>query len=75
LFIASAGALEFLDWTDTSVEPGMDRGFGTGAISASVLEKAELYKRQVLYLIDRYFSDGEYTFIYKGKGAEFDKTE
>ncbi len=42
-------------------------------------EEANLYRNQVLYLIDKYYSDsdmneyGEYTYLYSGNGAEFDK--
>jgi len=73
LFVETAGELEFLEWTDTSVEPDEERGFGTGAISASTLKEADLYRRQVIHLIVRYFPDGEYSFIYNGKGAEIEK--
>lgn len=41
--------------------------------------QAELFKKQVLYLVDKYFSETseyvDYTYLYKGKGAEFDKAE
>lgn len=78
-FIEEASELEWIDWSDTSVEPGKDRTFGTGAISASLMEEAVLFKNQVLYLIDKYFSEisdyGEYTYLYKGNGAEFDNAK
>jgi hypothetical protein len=78
-FVEQASELEWTDWSDTSVEPGKDRSFGTGAISASFLEEAQLLKRQTLYIIDKYFSEdghyGEYTYLYKGNGAELDKVE
>lgn len=71
-FITNASDLEWIDWSDTSVEPGKNRTFGTGAISASVMEEAVLYKRQVLYLIDKYFSSN-YSYLYNGNGAELEK--
>ncbi|MBY9078846.1 hypothetical protein [Paenibacillus sp. CGMCC 1.18879] len=79
-FATQASELEWIDWSDTSVEPGEDRSFGTGAVSASFLEEAVLLKRQVLYLIDKYFSAedseyGEYIYLYKGNGAELDKAK
>ncbi|WP_042201314.1 hypothetical protein [Paenibacillus camerounensis] len=78
-FVEAGSMLEWTDWTDTSVAPGKDRPYGTGTIGASLMEEAVLYRNQVLYLIDKYYSDsdmykyGEYTYLYSGKGAEFDK--
>jgi len=78
-FIEQASELEWIDWSDTSVKPGKDRTFGTGAVSASLMEEAVLFKKQVLYLIDKHFSEmsdyGEYTYLYKGNGVEFDKAK
>ncbi|WP_145047604.1 hypothetical protein [Paenibacillus xylanexedens] len=75
-FVEQASDLERIDWSDTSVAPGPDRTEGTGARSASLLEEAELLKRQVLHLIDNYFYDsseyGEYIYLYQGNGAELD---
>lgn len=79
--IRKASELERLDWSDTSVEPGENRIFGTGVTSAALMEEAELYKRQVLYLIDKYYDgrydilEDEYLFIYKGNGAEIEKKQ
>lgn len=76
-FIEQSSMLEWIDWSDTSIKPGKDRTFGTGAISATLMEEAVLYKKQVLYLIDKLFSENsdsdEYIYLYKGNGAEFDK--
>jgi hypothetical protein len=72
-FIERASELEWIDWSDTSVEPGENRTFGTGAISASTMEEAILFKRQVLYLINKYYPNEEYTFIYSENGAELEK--
>lgn len=78
-FVEAGSTLEWTDWSDTSVAPGKERTIGTGTIGASLMEEANLYRNQVLYLIDKYYSDsdmyeyGEYTYLYSGNGAEFDK--
>ncbi|MDF9841507.1 hypothetical protein M2105_002522 [Paenibacillus sp. PastF-1] len=78
-FVEKGSMLEWTDWSDTSVAPGKARPYGTGTIGASLMEEAALYRNQVLYLIDKYYSDsdmyeyGEYTYLYSGNGAEFDK--
>jgi hypothetical protein len=78
-FVGKASELEWIDWSDTSVEPGEKRTVGTGAKSASIMEEAQLYKRQVLYLIDKYYNErfaapySKYLFIYKGNGADLEQ--
>jgi hypothetical protein len=72
-FSQRAFDVEWLNYTDTTVPPGTRKMIGTGAISLSLLEEAYTYKRQVLVLIDRYYLDNQYSFIYKGNGAELVK--
>lgn len=80
-FVKAASEFEFLNWSDTSVESGDNRTFGTGAVSAMLMEEAALYKKQVLHLIDKYFTSNygseqdPYNFIYKSNGAEIEKLQ
>ncbi|MEF2965375.1 hypothetical protein V3851_05970 [Paenibacillus sp. M1] len=62
--------VEWLSYTDITVPLDERHTVGTGAISSSTLVKAYTYKRQVLLLIDRYYIDNNYTYKYKGSGAE-----
>ncbi|MBY0010768.1 hypothetical protein [Paenibacillus typhae] len=77
-FVEQGSELEWINWSDTSEAPS-ERTSGTGAFGGFMREEANLYRNQVLYLIDKYYSDsdmneyGEYTYLYSGNGAEFDK--
>lgn len=73
----AAAALERLNWSDGS-QPPEKRMIGTGAASAGMAMKAELYKEATLHLIQIYqgpSGDGEYTYHYTGKGAELAKVK
>lgn len=78
-FARKASELEWIEWSDNSVEPGEKRTVGTVAKSASIMEEAQLYKRQVLHLIDKYYNGrlappySKYLFIYKGNGADLEQ--
>lgn len=77
---AAAGAVEWLNWSDTEEQPE-NRWFGTGAVSASLLAEANIYKQATLNLINAYQGsaagnpDGKatYTYGYAGQGAELEK--
>ncbi|WP_342561608.1 hypothetical protein NST84_18355 [Paenibacillus sp. FSL R7-0345] len=77
-FVEQGSELEWMNWSDTSEAPS-ERISGTGAFGGFMREEANLYRNQVLYLIDKYYSNpntnefGEYTYLYNGNGAEFDK--
>ena len=76
----AAGAVEWLNWSDTKEQP-KNRWFGTGAISASLLAEANIYKQATLNLIDTYQGSAAgnpdakatYTYGYAGQGAELEK--
>ncbi|MDF2634213.1 MAG: hypothetical protein K0R78_1087 [Pelosinus sp.] len=73
----AAGYVEWLNWSDTDEEPKA-RSFGTGAGSASLSAKANIYKQATLNLIQSYQGQmGEdslkYNYVYSGNGAELEK--
>lgn len=74
-FVQQAFDVELLNWTDTSIAPGKNRYWGTGAMSSGTMIKADLYKGRVLYLIEKYNarSENKYEFLYNKKGAELEK--
>lgn len=77
---AAASRLEWLNWSDTTQNP-KERYFGTGAGSASLSAKANIYKQATFNLINTYQgqersnldNNFRYSYIYSGKGAELEK--
>ncbi|WP_144390867.1 hypothetical protein [Pelosinus sp. UFO1] len=72
----AAGQVEWLNWSNLNENPKY-RSFGTGAASASLFAKAQIYKQATFNLLNTYQgrsgSEPEkcsYTFTYSGKGAE-----
>lgn len=73
----SAGYIEWLNWSDAKEDPN-HRSFGTGAASASLSAKANIYKQATINLIDAYHGQAgdnslSYTYVYSGKGADLAK--
>ena len=69
--------IEWLNWSDTDADPKV-RNFGTGAASASLLAKANIYKQATLSLIQNYQGQSgedslKYSYAYLGNGAELEK--
>ena len=72
--------VEWLSWSDTTQSP-KGRHFGTGAVSASLSAKANIYKQAAFNLINTYQGQEggnsgnniKYSYIYSGKGAELEK--
>lgn len=77
---AAAGSVVWLNWSDTNAEP-KHRSFGTGAASASLAAKANIYKQAAVSLINMYQGQtGDnpnekniYSYAYSGNGAELAK--
>ncbi|MDF2502238.1 MAG: hypothetical protein K0Q77_2952 [Anaerosporomusa subterranea] len=76
--VAEAAAyLKWLNWSDTEEAPNI-RHSGTGAASASLSAKANIFKQATLNLINAYHGQlgddpFKYSYIYSGKGAELAK--
>lgn len=77
---AAASSVAWLNWSDTNAEP-KHRNFGTGAASASLSAKANIYKQATVNLINMYQGQtGDnpnekniYSYAYSGNGAELAK--
>ena len=70
-----AGAIERLNWSDTTMEPTR-RHVGTGATSAGLLAQARVYKEATLFLIQTYGGNNPkekaaYQYLYAGQGIDW----
>ena len=73
--VKQAFDLEMLNWLDDVSKPASERAFGTGGPGAAMLAQGNLYKQATLNLIVHFNTanpDAEYTFSYKGKGADLE---
>ena len=71
----AASSVEWLNWSDRDNDP-KHRSFGTGAASASLSAKANIYKQATLNLITTYqglSGETKYNYAYSGIGAELAK--
>ena len=71
----TAGAVERLNWSDTTMEPA-GRHVGTGAASAGLLAQARTYKEATLFLIQTYGGNNpkekeSYQYSYIGQGVDW----
>lgn len=71
----AAGNAEWLNWADIDSPPN-NRLSGTGAASASMSAQAIVYKQatcNLINIIKGVSSEGQYQYLYSGKGAELEK--
>ena len=76
----AASSVAWLNWSDTNAAP-QHRNIGTGAASASLSAKANIYKQATLNLINMYQGQtgdnpnekNTYIYVYSGNGAELAK--
>jgi len=71
-----ANAAGQMEWLNSKENP-KDRSFGTGAVSASLFAKAQIYKQATFNLLKMYQGSSgsnpekcSYTFTYSGKNDE-----